>query len=136
MSALMINGIHHVAIRAKDIDASIRFYTEVLGCTLAAQWGEGPGRIAMLTVGKAGQFVEIFAGGNEEAKADAPLVHIAFDTPDVDAAIECVRAAGAEIACEPTTVNVDSKPKPMSIRLAFCKGPDGEVIEFFRLESS
>jgi len=34
---------------------------------------------------------------------------------------------------EPKTVPVDSKPEPMSIRLAFFKMPSGEVQEFFMM---
>jgi glyoxylase I family protein len=33
-SGLTVSGIDHVVLRVKDIDASLRFYVEVLGCPL------------------------------------------------------------------------------------------------------
>ncbi|MEX2414936.1 MAG: VOC family protein [Paenibacillaceae bacterium] len=56
---------------------------------------------------------------------------MAFRTDDVDAAIEVARAAGAEITVEPKDGAFNTNP-PTPIRIAFFKGPDGEVIEFFR----
>jgi catechol 2,3-dioxygenase-like lactoylglutathione lyase family enzyme len=55
-------GYHHVALRANDFEATLRFYIEGLGCRLAYQWGEGDRRAAMLDTGD-GNYVEVFAGG-------------------------------------------------------------------------
>ena len=41
---------------------------------------------------------------------------------------------GAEVTMEPTNINLQSTPGPTPIRIAFCKGPDGEIIEFFQNE--
>lgn len=46
-------------------------------------------------------------------------------------AVEAARAAGAEITVEPKDVVVSQSPAT-PIRIAFCKGPDGEIIEFFQ----
>lgn len=124
-------GFHHVAIKAKDFDASVRFYSDALGFREIARWGKDDGRAVMLDAGN-GNCVELFAGGTGP-KPEGVILHLALQTEDVDAMTERVRAAGAEITTEPTTIPVDSKPKPMSIRLAFFKGPDGEVLEFFHL---
>jgi len=126
-------GIHHVAIRAKDFDASVRFYTETLGFRKQASWGEGDGRAAMLDTGN-GSCLEVFAGGSPDAKPEGAILHLALHAADVDAAIARVRAAGAQITMEPATIDVPSQPAAMSIRLAFFKGPDGEVIELFNLK--
>ena len=41
-------------------------------------------------------------------------------------------AAGATALTPPKTVDIPTaKPVPMSIRIAFVKGPDGEEVEFF-----
>ena len=128
----LVNGFHHVAIRARDFEASVKFYTKTLGFREVARWGEGNGRAVMLDAGK-GNCLEVFAGGSDAPKPEGALLHLALNADDVDAAVAAVRAAGAEITMEPATVEVDSKPKAMSIRLAFFKGPDGEVIEFFKL---
>jgi len=120
-------GFHHVALRAADFDASCRFYREVLGFRDVLAWGHGDGRAIMLDTGD-GSCVEIFAGGDGAPKAEASILHFALRCGDVDATIDRVRAAGAEITVEPKDVTIPSDP-PLPVRLAFFKGPDGEVIE-------
>jgi glyoxylase I family protein len=124
-------GFHHVAIRSHDFDASVRFYTQALGFKEKIRWGEGPKRAIMLDTGD-GNYLEIFANGSAEPKPEGSIIHFALRTDNVDAAIERARAAGAEVTIEPKDVVIQSIPQPTPVRLAFCKGPDGEVIEFFQ----
>jgi catechol 2,3-dioxygenase-like lactoylglutathione lyase family enzyme len=122
-------GFHHVALKAKDFDRSVRFYTQALGFREKLCWGEGDGRAVMLDVGDGG-CLEIFAGGQGGA-AEGVLLHFALRTADCAAALERARAAGAQVTMEPQAVEVPSRP-PITVHIAFCKGPDGEVIEFFQ----
>ena len=75
-------GLHHVAMRAKDFDASVRFYTEALGFKEAVRWGEADQRAVLLDTG-------------------------------------------------------DGRPEYLpvlaQVRIAFFKGPDGELIELFHV---
>ncbi len=125
-----VSGFHHAALRAADFDASVRFYTHGLGLKQVLAWGEGKGRGVMLDAGS-GNRMEIFAGGESGPKPEGAFLHLAFKTPDCDKALEAARAAGAEITAEPKTVTIASTP-PAVVRIAFCKGPDGEVLEFFQ----
>ena len=104
-------GFHHVAIRAHDFDASVKFYTEALGFTEKIAWGEDRGRAIMLDTGD-GNYLEIFAN-------------------DVDGAIERARGDVAGVTVEPKSIEINSTPQPTPVRLAFFKGPDGEIIELF-----
>ena len=126
-------GFHHIAMKAHDFDASVKFYTEALGFTEKISWGEGDGRAVMLDTGD-GNYLEIFAGGTDEPKPEGAVLHFALRTTDTDAAVEHVRAAGAEVTVEPKDVDIPSRPHNTPVRLAFCKGPDGEIIEFFQNE--
>jgi len=128
-------GFHHVAIRAHDFEASVQFYTEALGFTKKISWGEGPKRAIMLDAGD-GNYLEIFANGTDEPKPEGSIIHFALRTSDTDSAIERARAAGAEVTIEPKDLNIPSEPQVTPVRLAFCKGPDGEVIEFFQNETT
>jgi glyoxylase I family protein len=131
-------GFHHVAIRASDFDASVRFYTEALGFFEKIRWGEGEKRAIMLDVGD-GNYLEIFSGRKESLPAQSPeppILHFAIRTTDTDSAIARARAAGAEVTIEPKNVNIPSTPQVTPVRLAFCKGPDGELIEFFQNETT
>lgn len=126
-------GFHHLAMRVADFDASWGFYVDALGFQPRATWGEGEGRAALLDTGD-GNYLEIFAGG-EDKKPQGAVIHFALRTDDTDLAIEAARAAGAEVTVEPKDVTIPSSP-PIEARIAFCKGLDGEVIEFFQNETT
>jgi catechol 2,3-dioxygenase-like lactoylglutathione lyase family enzyme len=122
-------GFHHVAMRATDFDRSFKFYTQALGFRERLRWGEGDGRAVMLDTGDGG-LLEIFAGG-KGPMPEGVILHFALRTASCDAALERARAAGATVTMEPQDVTIPSIP-PAKVRIAFCTGPDGEVIEFFQ----
>ncbi len=123
-------GFHHVAIRAHDFDASVKFYTQVMGFIEKITWNQSPQRAIMLDVGD-GNYLEIFERPSESWKdTDASILHFALRTTDPDAAIARVRAAGMTVTVEPKSLDIPSNP-PTPVRLAFFRGPDGEIIEFF-----
>jgi glyoxylase I family protein len=124
-------GFHHIALKAHDYDASVKFYTEGLGLTEKIAWGEGNSRGIMLETGT-GNYVEIFAGGSAEPKPEGVLLHFAFRADDVDAAVLRAIAAGAEVTMAPSSLDIPSRPFPLPVRYAFVKGPDGELVEFFQ----
>jgi glyoxylase I family protein len=129
------SGFHHIALRARDFDRSLKFYTEGLGFPVAHQWGEGDGRIALLDLGD-GNYIELFAskpGQSPEpdnTSAPWPYFHLALRSNDVDADIEKVRSLGCPITVEPKSVPVGDPP--VTIRVGFFLGPDGECYEFLR----
>lgn len=124
-------GFHHVAIRVRDFDATLRFYTDGLGFREKIRWGQGDKLAAMLDTGD-GNYLEVFAGGTGVPRPEGTILHFALRTDNCDAAVEKARAAGGVITTEPVDVTIDGTPHTVPLRLAFCKGPDGEVIEFFQ----
>ncbi|OQB16011.1 MAG: Lactoylglutathione lyase [Firmicutes bacterium ADurb.Bin193] len=126
MSNTVARGFHHAGIRVFDYEKTLKFYKEVLGLKEVLSWGEGDKRIAILEFAD-GSCIEVFAGGTDEHKPKGAWLHIAIATDNCDEAIAAVRAAGMEIIKEPS----DSTIKTRVARHAFCKGPDGELIEFF-----
>jgi glyoxylase I family protein len=123
-------GFHHVAIKVRDFDASVKFYSEGFGFKARLSWGEGDGRGVLLDTGD-GNYLEVFAGGSKEIKPEGSMIHMAFRTNDVAKAIEAARAAGAEITVEPKAIIISDNPQT-PVTIAFCKGLDGEIIEFFQ----
>ncbi len=125
-------GFHHVAIRTSRWDESLRFWCEGMGFHPAVEWGESPRRACMLDTGD-GNYLEIFERDPREAGApsEAAILHFCFRTADCDATLERARAAGAEVTKEPTSLAVFGDP-PIPIRIAFFKGPDGEICELFQ----
>lgn len=122
--------LHHVALRVADFDATLRFYCDGLGCSLAYRWIEDGEPAAFLDAGD-GTYVEVFGGG-DGARRQGTILHVALHTDDCAAAVERARAAGARITQEPETVELAAEPHPVTVRLAFCTGPDGEIVEFLQ----
>lgn len=132
-------GFHHVAIRSRDFDKTVDFYTRVLGFTPKINWQAAPKRAVMLDAGD-GNYLEVFedrdapSGVGDASSGDGPILHFALRCDDTDAAIEHARKAGCEVTMEPEDIDIQAKELTVPIRIAFCKGPDGELIEFFQNE--
>lgn len=123
-------GFHHVALKAGNFEKSVKFYTDGLGFEKSMSWGEGDGRAVMLDTGD-GNFLELFAGGTPGDKPEGSLLHMAFRTDNCDMALNQAIAAGAVVTMEPADIDIKSNPVT-KVRIAFCKGPDGELLEFFQ----
>lgn len=125
-------GCHHIAVQARDWDASLKLYRDVLGMPVVAEFGSPERKIALLDMGD-GSHMELF-----QPKADTPapgaaapndpVTHFALATTDTKAATEHVRQAGYEITVEPKTLDLG----PLTVTIAFFLGPNGESIEFFQ----
>lgn len=125
-------GFHHIAVKAKNYEESMKFYTEGLGMKFMTQWGEGDERIAMLDMGN-GDIVELFAGGNDKESIDPKYIHFAMKVDDVDAAYEAALKAGAKPKTAPLVAPLDSAPIKLTLNCAFVYGPAGEELEFFKI---
>ena len=130
-------GFHHIALRCKDFDKSMRFYAS-LGCVTTVSWGDEPNRAAMVDLGDGG-CIELFSGGGVEEKTESDTqsgewLHLALACDDPDAAFAAAIAAGATEKLAPYDVVIDSDT-PLPLRIALVYGPDGEVIEFFHVRN-
>ena len=126
----MIEGLGHVAIRAKNLDESLRFYTGVLGLREAFRMGGEGGAPAMVYLYIApGQFLELFGGGTRPA-APTPetigLCHICLQVGDIQAARRLLQARGAPLDSEIIT----GKSKCLQF---WTHDPDGNSIELMQL---
>ncbi len=125
-------GLHHITIQTRDWDASLRLYLEVLGMQVAAEWGPPERRMMLLDVGDGSHIELIGPTANSPVAgspaANDPLVHLALATADAAAAIEPVRQAGFEVTMEPKAVTLAD----LEATVAFFRGPNGEVVEFFQ----
>lgn len=134
MSNELIKGLkfHHIGLKCKDLEKSVKFYTEALGMKHYAKWGEGDSKIVMLSIGDGGIF-ELFAGGGDEYSEKGKWIHLAMEVCDVEAAFEQAVSHGATPLTYPKVVPLESSPEKMNINIAFVKGPDNEELEFFKV---
>ena len=127
----MSTGIGHAAITVKDMDESIRFYTQALGFCEAFAFPHpetGEPWIVYLKVAR-GQFIELFYGGTEEQPWKDSLIgfnHLCFQVDDIYDAVQAVRNAGYPIDTEPKQ-GVDSNWQ------AWIRDPNGIRIELMQI---
>lgn len=124
----MITSFDHVAITVKDIDASIAWYTSMLGFSVNSMRDipERGLRIAFLEAG-GHAMLELFGFIDSQTTQDGPVLrpeetgikHLSFFVEDLDAPCQRLRAAGITFTTATST------------RAVF-QDPDGIVLELRR----
>lgn len=137
-----ILGIHHVAIRAKDFDKTVQFYTQGLGFTVSHSWALPAFNIkqaCMLKSGDGHSYIEVFdysanaptqgekADDDSEIKTGA-LLHFALNVVDAKLAFEQAIEAGGTECVVPMVLQLGNPPVEVKNSLVY--SPNGEVIEF------
>lgn len=137
-----IKGLHHLAIRAKDFDQTLKFYTGALDFSVSHTWSLPEFNIrqaAMLKSSDGNTFIEIFdaeanapregrgANEGEEVRTGA-LLHLAMNVENAKAAYDRCLGAGALSCIEPMQLSLGNPPVIVNNSLVY--SPNGEVIEF------
>jgi lactoylglutathione lyase len=123
--------IGHIAIRARDIEATAAFYRDTLGMPEAFRMQDPTGtKLGTVYIYVApSQFIEIFAGGQEktgDGKTNIGPVHICFEVDNAAKSLEELRAKGAPIDTELKT----GYSKCIQF---WTHDPDGNALEFMEL---
>ena len=126
----MFKGLGHVAIRARDIDASAKFYTQTIGFREAFRMNnQETGKPNMIYIYIApSQFIELFPNGGGELTDNNAIgvKHICVEVDNAAKSLEELRARGAPIDTELKT--------GLSKCIQFwTHDPDGNKIEFMEL---
>ncbi len=131
----MIKGIHHVALRCIDMDnyrETLDFYENVIGMKVRYSWGDGDFAATMLELN--GDVIEIFSTGRASGETGT-INHFCFETDDPTESALKVLKAGYSVIVPPSNVRLrlnDSEKEYLSLTYAYCVGPVGEVIEFYK----
>ncbi|MCF7688638.1 MAG: VOC family protein [Cephaloticoccus sp.] len=128
-------GFHHVCVKTRDWEATMRFYRTGLGCTDKITWAAAPQRAAMLDCGD-GNYIEVF---EDLAWAPAPLgpiYHFALRTTRINEVVAHLRDLGVKITLEPKPVRIATTNGGGEVpaTIAFCEGPNGESVELLQNE--
>jgi lactoylglutathione lyase len=116
----------HTSITVRDMEQSIRFYTQALGLELERrrEIPENHAEIAFVKDPESGMRIELTWWKKKTEFADGDqLDHLAFEVPDLAAAMRRLEASGGKIAKEPYEL------KGGSSRIAFVTDPNGIWIE-------
>ncbi len=126
----MITRIGHVAIRARDIEASAKFYREILGFPEAFRMYNEDGSVGSVHMYVTDwQFIELFPNGKNESPVGPDSIghhHMCYQVENAREALAEMRAKGAPIDVE------------YKIGLSKCiqfwtHDPDGNKIEIMEL---
>jgi len=103
-----VTRLDHIAIATPNLDESLAFYAEKLGLTPThvEELPERGIRVAFLPIGDTR--IELVAPLHEKSEVSSFLEkrgggihHLAFSTPDVDAAARALETAGVRLAQQP-----------------------------------
>jgi lactoylglutathione lyase len=127
----MIKRIGHIAIRARDIEATTAFYRDILGMREAFRMynGEGGSLGTIYLCAAPGQFIEIFPNGTEERPIDTGTIgysHLCLEVADAAKTLEELRARGLPVDRELQT-------GLSKCRMFWTHDPDGNRIECMEL---
>jgi len=131
----MMAGTHsflHTMIRVGNLERSVKFYTELLGMQELRRRDVPDGKYTLVFVGYASEeegagVVELtYNYGVDKYEIGTGFGHLAVGMPDIYAACEKLRAAGAKITREPGPVKFGTTI------IAFVEDPDGYKIELIQ----
>ncbi len=121
----------HTMIRVNDLDASIRFYTELLEMNLISRtdYPEGKFTLAFLSYGKTKDdpCIELtYNHGKDSYVLGDAFGHIALGTEDIYGTCEKLKANGVKVTREPGPM------KHGTTVIAFIEDPNGYKIELIQ----
>lgn len=116
----------HTMIRVRDLDASLRFFTELLGLREVRRKEVPQGHYTLVFLAAPGQDdvaeVELtYNWDDEEYKGGRNFGHLAYEVDDIYAACKRLQDGGVVI----------NRP-PRDGRMAFVRSPDGISIELLQ----
>ena len=126
---LAITNVHHIAIICSNYEVSKRFYTDVLGFSIAAEHYRAERNSYKLDLDLNGRYaVELFSFPNPPARVSRPeacgLRHLAFAVANIDEAVEFLRTKS--VATEPIRTDEFTGK-----RFTFFSDPDNLPLELY-----
>ncbi len=125
----MASTFLHTMLRVRDLERSVAFYTGPLGMKELRRREVPAGKYTLVFVGYGdGAEIELTHNWEQEEpyEVGSGFGHLAVGMPDIAAACDRVRAAGARVTREPGPV------KHGTTVIAFVEDPDGYKVELIQ----
>ena len=130
VSGMRVVGLDHVVLWSSDVERSVAFYRDVLGCAVERydEWRAGSVPFPSVRISDS-TLIDVFPGGGEDAgRAEPRNLHhfcLVVDCEDMAALLESLRTRGVE-AKEDVGTRWGARGDGQSI---YIRDPDGNVIE-------
>jgi len=126
----MIRQMNHLALHTGNMEASLYFYTQVLGFNRAFTLPDAKGNIKIEGLKVCDrQFLELFYGGEnkpEQIKNPIGFNHFCFEVDDIE-------EIGAKLRSCNWPIDVEPKQALDTNYVCWTKDPDGNRIEFVQM---
>lgn len=111
-----------VTVKVRNLEESLRFYTEFLGLSVINKFPAGPGVTIAFLSDEKGNKIELIENAHEEVK-EGSLISIGFVVDSVDKVMELVNEKGVKIVRGPIKT-------PAGAKFIYIEDPNGAEIEF------
>lgn len=119
----------HTRYRVNDLEASVKFYTEAIGLTVASRHISPRGaQLAFLATPGSAEEIELCqmpAGASEPVKVQPDLTHLAFEVENLEKFAAEAAAKGYPLSDGPTKTGSGSL-------IAFIDAPEGYEVELIQ----
>ena len=114
----------HVTLSVKDLDASVRFYQEIVGLEIIRRFPAGPDR-DIVFMGSGSTEVELISGAVSDGQCVGKGISLGFNTVSLEDTIALLHEKGYK-----TDGNIVS-PNP-NTSFFFARDPDGYSVQFVK----
>ena len=109
--------VKYATIIVRDMDESIKFYTEVLGLEIDSHHNPRPGVTITLLKGEGDAMVELIKNNENEPG----LYSVGMDVEDMNTTLEALRSKGAKVTSFPFSSCSMSIPRSSRKNSPFCE---------------
>lgn len=114
-------GIHHVALVTRDMEESLRFYRDLLGCSLVERFFDEGEQAEVVFLSLGNTLLELLAPKDSRGWKVPSGFHLAFRVHNVGEVFETLRRKGIPVLLPLTQSH--------GFHYAYFAGPMGEVVE-------
>jgi lactoylglutathione lyase len=110
--------VKYTTIAVADMDASIKFYTEIMGLEIYDQFNPYPGFTITFMKGEGEGIIELIENAEDENTGKPGLIAVGIEVEDIHTTVKELKSKGAKFTREPTPISA-------GMRLAFLEDPNG-----------
>lgn len=119
-----VTGLAHIGVKVRDVEASKKFYVDLLGFHIDEE--DDLGRVQLVFLSNGNCLIELISA-EKVPEVAGQIDHICMEVEGIDELVESLKQEGIVFEGE---VSYGAAIRG-GIKNIFFKGPDGERIEFF-----